>query len=36
MNIGSGNGLASIRHQAITWTNADPVHRQMYAALGGR
>ena len=21
--IGSGNGLSSFRHQAITWTNAD-------------
>ena len=23
------------RHQAIIWTNADPVHRRIYAALGG-
>ena len=23
------------RWQAITWTNADPVHRRIYAALGG-
>ena len=22
------------RQQAITWTNADPVHRRIYAALG--
>ena len=21
--------------QAITWTNADPVHRRIYGALGG-
>ena len=21
-------------HQAISWTNADPVHQRMYAALG--
>ena len=21
--------------QAITWTNAEPVHRRIYAALGG-
>ena len=25
----------SNRRQAITWTNADPVHRRIYAALGG-
>ena len=23
VNIGEGNGLVSIRHQAITWTSAD-------------
>ena len=23
------------RRQAITWNNADPVHRRIYAALGG-
>ena len=23
-------------HQAITWTNADPVHLRIYTALGGR
>ena len=22
VNIGSGNGLLPVRHQAITWTNA--------------
>ena len=22
-------------HQAITWTNADPVHLRIYTALGG-
>ena len=32
---GSGNGLAPNKRQAITWTNADPIHRRMYAALGG-
>ena len=31
----SGNGLAPYRRQAITWINADPVHRRIYAALGG-
>ena len=31
----SGNGLAPKRRQAITWNNADPVHRRIYAALGG-
>ena len=35
MNIGSGNGLAPNKRQAITWTNADQVHRRIYAALGG-
>ena len=33
--FGSGNGLAPKRRQAIIWTNADPVHRRIYAALGG-
>ena len=23
VNIGSGNGLSPVRHQAITWTNVD-------------
>ena len=35
MGIGSGSGLAPNRHQAITWTNADPVLWRLYAALGG-
>ena len=33
-NPGSGNGLAPNRWQAITSTNADPVHWRIYAALG--
>ena len=28
--IGSGNGLAPNRRQAITWTKADPVYRRTY------
>ena len=28
------NGLASNRWQAFIWTNADPIHGRMYAALG--
>ena len=32
-SIGSGNGLAPNRRKAITWTNADPVHWCIYAAL---
>ena len=31
----SGNGLSLNRRQAITWSNADPVYRRIYAALGG-
>ena len=34
-SIGSDNGLAPTRRQAIIWTNVDPVHRRIYAALGG-
>ena len=34
-SIGSGNGLVPKRPQAITWTNADPVHLCIYTALGG-
>ena len=30
VNIGSGNGLAPKRCQAIAWTNADPVHSPIY------
>ena len=33
-NIGSGYGLTSNRRKSITWTNADPVHWRIYAALG--
>ena len=33
--VGSGNGLAPDGWQAITWINADPVHRRIYAVLGG-
>ena len=33
-SIGSGYGLAPDRRQAITWTNADPVHQRIYAAPG--
>ena len=33
--IGLDNGLALNRHQAIIWTNADPVHWCIYVALGG-
>ena len=32
--IGSDNGLAPSRRQTIIWTNADPVHRRIFAALG--
>ena len=35
VRIGSVNGLAPNRRQAITWTNDDPVHWRIYAALGG-
>ena len=31
----SGNGLAPKSRQAITWTNDDPLHWRIYAALGG-
>ena len=34
-NIGPDDGLAPARRQAIIWTNADPVHRLIYAALRG-
>ena len=33
-SISSGNGLAPNRRQAIIWTNADPIHWSIYAALG--
>ena len=34
VSIGSDNGLAPNRRQAITWTNDDPVHWRMYAPPG--
>ena len=34
VRIGSGNGLESIRRQAIIWTNADIIHWRINAALG--
>ena len=34
-SIGLDNGLALKRRQAIIWTNADPVYRRKYTALGG-
>ena len=34
-NIGLNNALAPNRRQAIIWTNADPIHWLMYAAVGG-
>ena len=27
--------MAPKRRQTINWTNADPVHRRIYVALGG-
>ena len=35
MSIGSNNGLAPNRQQAIVLVNADPVHWRIYATLGG-
>ena len=34
-SVGSDNGLAPNRWQAIIWTNVDPIHWRIYAALGG-
>ena len=34
-NQGLDNGLAPNRLQVIIWTNVDPIHWRMYAALGG-
>ena len=34
-STGSDNGLVPIRRQAIIWTNAHPIHWQLYAALRG-
>ena len=31
--IGSGNGLVPDRHQAITWTNVDTDHWNIYEIL---
>ena len=33
-STGLDNGLAPNRRQAIIWTNADPIHWRIYAALG--
>ena len=35
ISIVSDNGFARSRWQAIIWTNAYPVHRRIYAVLGG-
>ena len=35
VSIGSDNGLAPSRRQAIIWSDADPVHWRIYMALGG-
>ena len=35
VSVGSSNGLAPNRRQAVIWTNADPVHQRINAALGG-
>ena len=32
-SIGLDNGLAPNRRRAIIWTNADPIHWRIYAAL---
>ena len=34
-SIGSDNGLAPTRRQAIIWTNVNPVQWRIYALLGG-
>ena len=34
-NMGLDNGLAPNRRQAIIWTNVDPIHWRIYAALRG-
>ena len=33
-NIGSDNGLAPTRPQAIIWNNSSPGYRQKYVSLG--
>ena len=35
ISISSDNSLAPSGRQAIIWSNADPVHRRIYVALGG-
>ena len=35
LSIGSVNGLAPNRRQAIIWTNADLIHWRIYTAPGG-
>ena len=35
LSVGSDNGLAPNRRQAIIWTNAYPIHWRRYAALEG-
>ena len=35
VSTGSDNGFEPFRQQATIWTNADPVHQSIYAALGG-
>ena len=35
VGIGSENGVAPSRRQVIIWTNVDPVHQRISAALGG-
>ena len=34
-STGLDNGLAPNRWQAITWTDAEPIHWRTYAAPGG-
>ena len=34
-NLTLANGLTPNWRQAITWTNADPVHWRIYAAIVG-
>ena len=33
-SIGLDNGLAPNKQQVMIWTNADPIHWCIYAALG--
>ena len=35
ISIGLVNGFVPNKRQAIIWTNADPIHWRIYAALGG-